>query len=195
MTWTKISDDFTDDTWSLSDKAYRLHTEGLIWSNRKLLDNVIPKDDVRRFAKHPDAVTELVAGGWWSDGGEVWIIRHHAGYQESRDKVIARQERARTNGARGGRPPKQTRERFDGKPKSVTQQQTHGDGTGRAGTGETPMREKSKLLGPTSEWPVVPIHRGPVCDVCLMPMPKDAVLTICEVDDPAHEDARMASAS
>lgn len=188
MTWTKISDDFTDDTWSLSDKAYRLHTEGLIWSNRKLLDNILPKDDVRRFAKHPDAVAELVAGGWWSDGGEVWIIRHHAGYQEPRDKVIARQERARTNGARGGRPAKQTRERFDGKPRSVTQQLTHGDGTGRAGTGEVPTREETN-------WNVTPISKAPVCEVCLMPMPTDAVLTICETEDEEHEAARIRTAS
>ena len=34
MTWTKLSDDFGDDCWELSDAAYRLHVEGLLWSNR-----------------------------------------------------------------------------------------------------------------------------------------------------------------
>ncbi len=29
MTWTKLSDDFSDDCWTLSDQAFRLHTEGL----------------------------------------------------------------------------------------------------------------------------------------------------------------------
>jgi hypothetical protein len=42
MTWAKLSDDFTDDCWTLSDGAFRLHVEGLVWSNRKLLDLVIP---------------------------------------------------------------------------------------------------------------------------------------------------------
>lgn len=35
MTWTKVSDDFTDECWTLSDEAFRLHIEGLTWSNRK----------------------------------------------------------------------------------------------------------------------------------------------------------------
>ncbi|MGC7224587.1 hypothetical protein RBA13_22790, partial [Mycobacteroides abscessus subsp. massiliense] len=42
MTWTKLSDDYGDDCWRLSDAAFRTHTEGLCWSNRKLLDLVIP---------------------------------------------------------------------------------------------------------------------------------------------------------
>lgn len=113
MTWTKLSDDFADDCWTLSDKALRLHVEGLIWSNRKLLDQRVPKDDVRRFAKHPDAVPELVDGGWWLDVGDAYVIRHHASYQQTREDVLARQERARRNGAKSaGRPPKAPRERF-----------------------------------------------------------------------------------
>jgi hypothetical protein len=31
MTWTKLSDDFSDDCWELSDAAVRLHMEGLVW--------------------------------------------------------------------------------------------------------------------------------------------------------------------
>ena len=67
MPWTKLSDDYSDDCWELSDAAYRLHTEGLNWSNRKLLDCLIPKHDIRLFAKHPEAVPELLAIGWWAD--------------------------------------------------------------------------------------------------------------------------------
>lgn len=113
MTWTKLSDDFADDGWTLSDEAFRLHVEGLVWSNRKLLDLVLSKDDVRRFAKHPEAVTELVDGGWWAEAGDDYVIRHHGSYQQTRTDVLARQERARKNGARSeGRPPKVPRERF-----------------------------------------------------------------------------------
>ena len=53
MTWTKLSDDFSDDCWQLSDAAYRLHTEGLIWSNRKLLNLRLDKAEMRLWAKHP----------------------------------------------------------------------------------------------------------------------------------------------
>lgn len=189
MTWTKISDDFTDDTWSLSDQAYRLHTEGLIWSNRKLLDLKLPKDDVRRFAKHPDAVHELVEGGWWEDIGDSYIVRHHARYQRSREAVIKQQTVNKQNRARRGQNDKPTREIA---PNDSLNDSSHGmDRTGQ----DRPGRREVPTIKPTTEWPVVPIHRGPVCDVCLMPMPKDSVLTICETNDDAHEEARMRTAS
>ncbi len=106
MTWSKLSDDFPDDCWTLSDGAFRLHVEGLCWSNRKLLDCRISKDDLRRFAKRPGAVAELLAVGWWSDDGHAYVIRHHADYQRTREQVVAQQEANRRNGRRGGRPPK-----------------------------------------------------------------------------------------
>ncbi len=101
MTWTKLSDDFADDCWQLSDNAFRLHVEGLTWSNRKLLDLRLSKDDVRRFAKHPDAVTELLEAGWWSEDGDEYVIRHHASYQRSREAVLRQQAVNRHNGRNG----------------------------------------------------------------------------------------------
>lgn len=106
MTWAKLSDDYGDDCWTLSDAAFRLHTEALVWSGRKLLDCRIPKDDVRRFAKHPDAAAELLAVGWWTDDGQVYVIRHHAVYQRRRADVLAQQQANAANGRRGGRPRK-----------------------------------------------------------------------------------------
>lgn len=140
MTWTKLSDDFADDCWTLSDSAFRLHVEGLTWSNRKLLDLRLPKDDVRRFAKHPEAAPELVSVGWWTDEGDHYVIRHHGGYQPTREAVLARQAANVSNGRKGGRPKKGT-----GAPREITETQsltqslsqskTHRDGTGRDGTG------------------------------------------------------------
>lgn len=124
MTWTKLSDDYSDDTWTLSDAAFRLHTEGLIWSNRKLLDCRIPRDDVRRFAKRPEALGELLACNWWREDGDVYEIRHHAAYQRTRDEVLSRQAVNRANGAKGGRPPKATREQVADLG-SRTRQETH----------------------------------------------------------------------
>jgi hypothetical protein len=112
MTWTKLSDDFSDDCWELSSDAFRLHVEGLVWSNRKLLDLRLRKDDMARWAKHPAAAEELVAAGWWRDEGQCYVIVHHAGYQRTREVVLKLQERNQRNGASGGRPPKVPRERF-----------------------------------------------------------------------------------
>lgn len=140
MTWTKLSDDFGDDCWVLSDKAFRLHVEGLGWSNRKLLDCVVSKADVRRFAKHPEAAGELVASGWWSDEGAYYKIRHHAGYQRLREQVIAQQEANQQNGRKGGRPRKAkpeppTPQETHSETQSLSESETQRDGTGRAKTG------------------------------------------------------------
>lgn len=113
MTWTKISDDFADDCWTLSDEAFRLHVEGLTWSNRKLLDLRISKEDVRRFAKHPEVATELVASGWWTDSDDHYEIRHHATYQRTREDVLNQQAQNVMNGRKGGRPAKAAREVVD----------------------------------------------------------------------------------
>lgn len=106
MPWTKLSDDFSDDCWTLSDAAFRLHVEGLLWSNRKLLDLRIPKQDLRRFAKRKKAVAELLAANWWEEDGDVYVIRHHGNYQRSREAVLAQQAANAANGAKGGRPRK-----------------------------------------------------------------------------------------
>jgi hypothetical protein len=111
MSFAKLSDDFADDCWTLSDAAVRLHVEGLCWNGRKLLDCRIPKDDLRRLAKRPEAVAELLAAGWWADDGDGYLIRHHATYQRSRDQVLHQQQVNRENALKGGRPPKPPRER------------------------------------------------------------------------------------
>ncbi|HME15758.1 MAG TPA: hypothetical protein VKG83_09985 [Mycobacterium sp.] len=140
MTWTKLSDDFSDDCWELSDAAVRLHMEGLVWSNRKLLDCRLVKDDMVRWAKRPGAAEELVNAGWWRDEGDYYLIVHHARYQRTREVMLKLQERNQRNGASGGRPPKVARERFSPRgPQTETQLgcqvETQRDGTGRDGPG------------------------------------------------------------
>lgn len=136
MTWTKLSDDFSDDCWELSDAAVRLHMEGLVWSNRKLLDCRLVKDDMVRWAKRPGAAEELVNAGWWRDEGDCYLIVHHARYQRTREVMLKLQERNQRNGASGGRPPKVARERFSPQETQVgCQVETQRDGTGRDGPG------------------------------------------------------------
>lgn len=127
MTWTKLSDDYSDDTWRLSDAAFRLHTEALVWNNRKLLDCLIPKDDLRRFAKNPGPVQELLAAGFWQDLGDNYLIIHHAQYQRDSIAVIKQQAANRANGGKGGRPKGKPREQ---KTHSVSESRSDGSTKG-----------------------------------------------------------------
>jgi hypothetical protein len=87
VTWTKTGDEFSDECWTLSDAAYRLHHEGLTWSNRKQTDGRLDKDDMRRWAKRPEAAEELVVVGWWEDHGGHYQIIHHIGYQRTKAQI------------------------------------------------------------------------------------------------------------
>lgn len=108
MTFAKLSDDYSDDCWSLSDAAYRLHTDALGWNARKLLDCKIPKADLPRFSRAPHVAAELVTEGFWTDFGSYYEILHHAKYQPTREGELHRQSINRANGSKGGRPPKAT---------------------------------------------------------------------------------------
>lgn len=154
MTWTKLSDDFSDDCWRLSDAAWRLHVEGLLWSNRKLLDLTLDKSDMVRWAKHPAAADELVAAGWWRDRGNHYVIVHHGAYQRTREAVLKQQAANKANGQKGGRPSRE--QAADLKPaetKSVSEtrseSKTERDRTGRACTGEL-SPEKNETVGAPS---------------------------------------------
>jgi hypothetical protein len=135
MTWTKLSDDFHDDCETLTDAAFRLHVEGLCWSNKKLLNCQIPKKDLRRFAHDPAAATELVNTGWWTDDGNDYTIRHHAMYQRTREQVVNQQAKNAANGRRGGRPPKTTE--TESISESLSETKTHRDRTGQEGQAST----------------------------------------------------------
>lgn len=140
MTWTKLSDDYSDDTWRLSDAAFRLHTEALVWNNRKLLDCLIPKDDLRRFAKNPEPVQELLAGEFWQDAGDSYLLIHHAQYQRDRSAVIKQQAANRVNGGKGGRPKGKPREQ---KTQSVSESQS--DGSTKGFDPSTPPADQATL--------------------------------------------------
>lgn len=77
MTWTKLGDEFSDEARDLTDAEYRTHSDALIWSNRRGLDLLVPKRDLRKFGESPladDAPEGLIAKGWWADEGECWNI-------------------------------------------------------------------------------------------------------------------------
>ncbi len=87
MSWSKICAKFADQRWTLTDAAYRLHHEGLTWSNRKQTDGRLAKDDMRRWAKRPEAAEELVAVGWWEDHLTHYQIIQHIGYPRTKAQI------------------------------------------------------------------------------------------------------------
>lgn len=169
MTWTKTGDEFADECWSLSDAAYRLHHEGLTWSNRKSLDGQLAKDDLRRWAKAPEASAELVDLGWWEDAGQHYQIIHHIGYQPTREEVagrsIANTENARKRWAKAkaakaalNQPQSDSLTESVSEPlcDSHTQSQCDEDGTGLANASPTKGSVPTQLtVVPTSKDAVV----------------------------------------
>jgi hypothetical protein len=87
MTWTKLGDEFSDECWTLTDAAFRLHVESLCWSNRMLTDGQLSKDEMKRWAHRPEAAEELVNRGYWEDHGGHYQIIHHIGYQPLAESV------------------------------------------------------------------------------------------------------------
>jgi hypothetical protein len=135
MTWTKTGDEFADECWQLSDAAYRLHHEGLTWSNRKHLDGRLDKNEMVRWAKNPGAAEELLDIGFWSDEGDHFQIHHAMGWQPTAEQWFHQSEVNRANRAKGKtRPVRETNRQ--------TNRQTKG--TGRDGPGE---RNRGTSLG------------------------------------------------
>ncbi|MGH3779588.1 MAG: hypothetical protein ACRDRO_02880 [Pseudonocardiaceae bacterium] len=96
MTWTKLGDEFSDETVDLTDAAFRVHVEALVWSNRKLADLVIPKKLLPRITATDDPYTaaeELVAAGWWQDCGQTYYAGcRFADWQMDRAVIDHRRE-------------------------------------------------------------------------------------------------------
>jgi hypothetical protein len=106
MTWTKIGDEFADHCWRLSDAAFRLHVEGLVWSNRKHLDGRLSKGEPWSWTRCPEAVTELVTKNWWEDCGDDYLILNHMGWQRTAEQWFHQSRVNTSNGRKGGRPRK-----------------------------------------------------------------------------------------
>ncbi len=113
MTWTKLGDEFADQCWKLSDAAFRLHTEGLVWSNRRHLDGRLDKTEIQRWAKCSDAAAELVALGWWDDLGDAYQIVNHLGWQRTAEQWLKQSQANRANRAKGKARPVKRRPKAD----------------------------------------------------------------------------------
>lgn len=202
MTWTRLDDNWTESP-ALEELSFedRWHYLAMIQrcSRSEAYDGMIRGVDARRCSDHPDpstAIAHLVDAHLLAiiPGGKYKVIHiddhvppPSVRMKTENDKLRQRRKRAHDNGDHG-----LCKADADCVTATVTRDIGRDVRTGQDRTGRDVVK---KLVPPTSEWSVVPIHRGAVCDVCLMPMPADSVLTICETNDDAHDDARMRTAS
>jgi hypothetical protein len=96
MTWTKLSDDFSDDCSELSDAAFRCHVEGLLRVMRRETGGAFTERDLRHLDS-PDAergVAELVAAGMWERTPTGYRVVHHMEHQPEPEVIARRREPA-----------------------------------------------------------------------------------------------------
>lgn len=136
MTWTKLGDEYNEDCFRLSSDAYRLHTEGLVYSTGKNLDGRLEKSRMLRWAYNIDAAPELVACGFWTDEGDYFQIRAHMAWQPTAEQRLAQSMRNRNNRAKAKtRPVKNAQVADESSDESSDHLSDDRDGTGRDGTG------------------------------------------------------------
>lgn len=100
MTWTKISDTFTDDPelLALARDDRLLLIEATVYSNRVLSDGHIPKATLRIFTDHPEALKgmgRLTRAGFLEDVSDGWTIANFARHQRTRHQVEHTRETTR----------------------------------------------------------------------------------------------------
>jgi hypothetical protein len=97
MTFTSLGDEFPAAARELSDAAFRTHIEALCWSAARLLDLLLPKREVRRFAETADpetAVEELISKGWWQDCGDAGYFIGCRFREWQQERVVVEKRRA-----------------------------------------------------------------------------------------------------
>lgn len=100
MTWTKISDDFTDDPrlLALSRDDRLLLIEATVYSNRVLSDGHVLTTTLRIFTDHPEpwaGMGRLTAAGLLAELYDGWEIVGFADHQRSRQQVEQTREATR----------------------------------------------------------------------------------------------------
>ncbi len=147
MTWTKLGDEFNEDCFRLSTDAYRLHTEGLVYSTGKNLDGRLDKSRMLRWAYNIDAAAELVACGFWTDEGDHYQIRAHMAWQPTAEERLAQSMRNRNNRAKARtRPVRKPHVADESSDESSDHLSDDRDGTGRDGTGLEKMLLREEVL-------------------------------------------------
>jgi hypothetical protein len=104
MTWTKLSDSFTDelDDANLSPEAAILHVAALCYCNRLLTDGRIRKKQAQRLYSLDDpaaAIQALIDAGYWTETETDYEIVNFHQDQRPAETVLAEREAARVRQA------------------------------------------------------------------------------------------------
>ena len=103
MTWVKIDDSFPDHpkVIGLSDKAFRVHIEGLCYCGRFLTDGFIPTTVATKFVSSDLAIIdELCEAGLWIDLPNGYEIHDYLEHQSSKSDVTEKKETAKEKAKR-----------------------------------------------------------------------------------------------
>lgn len=94
MTWTRLSDTYPDDTWTLSDPAFRLHTSATVLCNRLLSDGFVERGRLQVAVPklRSTAIHELVEAGLWREVEGGYHLVKFLEDQLSRVDVLTRRE-------------------------------------------------------------------------------------------------------
>jgi hypothetical protein len=151
MTYTKLPDEFPEqpEIANLSDPAYRLHVNGLIYANRRLTDGVVPRGVVRtlvpRFRKA--ALDELVAARIWIATKDGYTIPSFTDHQLTREQV----ERLRADRVRAGR--------LGGAASGAARREAPGEAPASANGQATPRAKPNPVPTPRTPYPSRSVDR------------------------------------
>lgn len=106
MTWTKLPDDYgqSSPVVSLSDNAYRLYTQGLVYCNRHLTDGYIVTAAVGTLMTRvgPKSAGELIAAQLWRREPGGYLVVHFLDNQFLKAEVEQRRRERSAAGRLGG---------------------------------------------------------------------------------------------
>jgi hypothetical protein len=177
MTWVRFDDQFTihRKVSSLSDAAYRLHTEAIFWCARNLTDGRIARDELRSVSGigKPDGhAAELVRRGLWLETDDGWEVHDYLSYQPSRSKVLHDRELKRKAGHAGGIKSGESRRAAQGRSGSKREAKPKQGATGsvehpgpspslREGTGDVRPASLGAAHVPEHQTPPITIYDDP----------------------------------
>jgi hypothetical protein len=99
MTWVKIDDSFPDHPKiiGLSDRAFRLHIQGLCYCGKYLTDGFIPYAAVNSMVTEPEykPTDELESAGLWIRCDKGFEIHDYLEHQSSKSEVVEKKETTR----------------------------------------------------------------------------------------------------
>lgn len=109
MTMIRLGEEWIDIAAPLSDSAFRMATEAMIWSVKRGLDLRVPHSHIPKFAEtradHIKVVAELLDRGFWLDLGTMYDIGvveegRIRPWQWSKDQVLNHRKNNRERQAR-----------------------------------------------------------------------------------------------